>query len=203
MTLSATFRGIEQLKAKCRAIHAASRQLGLDDETRRAMIETVAGPGKRSTLDLNLEQADRLLDQLKNRGATLGAKKTKGIPANFKPNSYYAKIEALLADMQLPWAYAQKVAENITGGKKPVAIKRLEWLKDDKHFRAVIAALAVEKKKRVAKMQREILTKLQARGLTEEWANAQAEAMGRANHPWAWNECLETLRLINAALDAL
>ncbi len=203
MTLSATFRGIEQLKAKCRAIHAASRQLGLDDETRRAMIETVAGPGKRSTLDLNLEQADRLLDQLKNRGATLGAKKTKGIPANFKPNSYYAKIEALLADMRLPWAYAQKVAENITGGKKPESIKRLEWLKNEKHFRAVIAALAVEKGKRLIKVRQEILTKLQAHGLTPQWAADWAESAGRAIDPWPWKDCLETLRLISAALDAL
>lgn len=203
MTFSATFRGIEQLKAKCRAIHAASRQLGLDDETRRAMIETVAGPGKRSTLDINLEQADRLLDQLKKRGATLGTKKTKGIPANFDKDPYYRKIEALLADMQLPWAYAQRIAENVTGGKKPQSIKRLEWLKDEKHFRAVITALAKEKEKRQDIAWQALAVKLQARGLDMRWAAEQAQIMERFDRPWPWKDCLETLRLINAALDAL
>lgn len=203
MTASSALRSIDRLKAKCRAIHVARRQLELDDATYRATLKRAAGVT--SSSDLNtLAKADAVLDALSRLGfqhkPKITAGRRKGAPGTLDQKPYLRKIEALLADMELPWAYADKIAENVTGGKKPEAIKRLTWVREQKHLVAIIAALHGEKKKRLAKAQADLGASLAMHGLEPEWAKDQAEAMGRLNQPWAWFECLETLRLIVARL---
>lgn len=68
-------------------------------------------------------------------------------PATLGNGPYLQKIEALLADMELPWSYAEAIAENITGGKKPTAIKRLQWVRDWQHLRGIVAALHARRRK--------------------------------------------------------
>ncbi|PND33757.1 regulatory protein GemA, partial [Achromobacter pulmonis] len=52
------------------------------------------------------------------------------------------KIEAYLADMKLPWSYADTIARQQTG------IERVAWLRKQEDLRGVIAALHVEQGKR-------------------------------------------------------
>ena len=185
MQTSATLRTLDRIKAKCRAIHVARRQLDLDDATYRAALKRAAG-------------VNAVLDALAKMG--FKHKKTAGAPARLEREPYLQKIEALLSDMQLPWNYAEKIAENITGGKKPESIKRLTWVKQQKHLVGIIAALHGEKKKRLDKVLADLGAALALRGLTPQWAKDQAEAMGRLGQPWVWFECLETIRLITARL---
>lgn len=59
--------------AQLRAIQAARRQLGLDDDTYRSMLEaqtrTATHPGKRSAAELTVAEGARVLDWLKRNGA--------------------------------------------------------------------------------------------------------------------------------------
>ena len=204
MNASATLRNINRLKAKCRAIHVARRQLDLDDATYRAALKRSAGV--QSSTELNtLAKADAVLDELSKLGFQHKPKIRPGIrpgtPLTLDKEPYLQKIEALLADMELPWAYAEKIAENITGGKKPESIKRLAWVRQQKHLVGIIAALHTEKKKRLTKVLDELGAQLAQRGLTPQWAADQAEAMGRLMQPWPWCDCLDTLRLIAGRLE--
>jgi len=52
------------------------------------------------------------------------------------------KIEALLAEMKAPWAYADAIAKQQTG------IEKVTWVRNKKQLSAIIAALDKELKKR-------------------------------------------------------
>jgi len=204
MKTSAATRYHDRLKKKRQAIHVARRQLDLDDATYRALLQRSAGV--KSSADLNtVEKADAVLDELSRIGfqhkPSVTPRRYPGTPTTLEHEPYLQKIEALLADMELPWAYAEKIAENITGGTKPEAIKRLAWVRQQKHLVGIVTALFNEKRKRVAKATADLGLHLAEHGLTPDWAKEQAEAMGRLMQPWPWYECLETLRLIAARLD--
>lgn len=190
------------LRKKCQTIHVARRQLDLDDATYRALL--VRAAGVTSSRDLKtVKDCDAVLDELsrlgfKHRKPTRAA----GAPATLGREPMLQKIEALLADMQLPWAYADTIAEHVTGGKAG-GVKRLAWVREAKHLTAIIAALHKEKVKRLKAASNALGVRLAELGLTPEWARAEAEAQGRLMRPWPWYECLETLRLIDARLDKL
>lgn len=191
----------DRLKKKRVAIHVARRQLDLDEETYRALLRRVAGVN--SSADINtLAKADAVLDELSRLGFQHKPRAAVGrAPATLGREPYLQKIEALLADMELPWGYAESIAENITGGAKPTSIKRLEWVRDGQHLRGIIAALAGEKSNRVRKLRDALGARLAVLGLPPEWAKAQAEDMGRLMQPWPWYDCLQTLRLIAERLE--
>ena len=204
MTVSASTRYHDRLKKKRQAIHVARRQLELDDTSYRALLMRAAGVNSSADIMSN-DKADAVLDAL----SKLGFKHKKmpkpgthpGTPGNIDREPYLQKIEALLADMELPWTYAERIAENITGGNKPESIKRLAWVREQKHLVGIVAALHREKTKRLDKAQEELGQQLARRGLTLEWAREQAIAMDRLMLPWRWIECLETLRMIAAKLE--
>lgn len=193
------------LAAKQRAIFASCRQLGIADDERKALLKQIADVS--SSKDLNLVQADRVLDHLRRAGAAKPGKASvkpgqhPGQPSTLARTPYLQKIEALLADMRLPWAYAESIAANITGGNANAGgIKKLAWVQETKHFRGIITALNVEKTKRLAEAWQQLNTKLAAKKLDRAWCLAQAKAMKRLNRPWRWDECLATLRLIEEQL---
>lgn len=77
-------------------IHVARRELGLDDETYRAMLQTVAGV--KSSSDLDWQGRKKVLDHFKAKGFKVKSKAAPGKPA--KPNQdaadpQYRKIRAL------------------------------------------------------------------------------------------------------------
>ena len=204
MRTSAALRNTDRLKKKRQAIHVARRQLDLDDASYRALLKRAARVNSSADIT-SIKQADDVLDAMTKLGFQHKPRVTpvrhKGTPGNLANEPMLQKIEALLADMQLPWRYAEKIAENITGGKKPEAIKRLAWVREAKHLVGIVAALHGEKKKRLAKATAAIGQQLAVHRLTPDWAKEQAEAMGRLTQPWPWYECLETLRLIAARLE--
>jgi phage gp16-like protein len=135
------------------AIHVAAQQLGMDDDTYRAMLVRVSGTcglSVRSAADLNDRQRAAVLDELRHLGAAVPARsKARGIgrypgkPANFeRMPDMVRKIEALLADMRLSWSYADAIAKRMFG------VARVAWCRREDQLRAIIAALHVEQEKR-------------------------------------------------------
>lgn len=125
------------------AIHAAAKELHMDEDTRRALIERVTGA--RSSADLDGPGRAAVLAELRRLGAgRVGhARPHPGRPRNMAARPMLARIEQLLADMKLTWAYADGIARRMFG------IERLSFA-DAPKLRAVIAALYVEQKRRAA-----------------------------------------------------
>lgn len=141
-------------KAMLAKIHIARKDLGLDDETYRAIITRI-GNGKTSSRDLTIGQMDLVLREFTGKGWRPKQPKKGKKPHNFdRLPGYVTKVEALLADMGLSWAYADSIARNITGGNgapernKEPGVDRLAWVKDPKHWQAIITALVIEQTKR-------------------------------------------------------
>lgn len=197
--MAATTTSSPRLAARRRAVHAAARQLGMDDSTRRDMLAGVAGV--RSTTELTLAACDKVLDHLSRLGAGKPGRaklgRQPGQPHNLDRVELLTKVEALLADMQLPWSYADAIARQQT--RRKGGIERLAWV-PDRDLVGVIAALDRKKKAMLAVASGELHALLDQRGLTGAWALNAAEAMGRLTNPWKWYQCLETLRLITAQL---
>lgn len=134
-------------------IHIAKGQLGMDDDSYRALLRRVAGV--ESAKDLNTRQAGRLMVELERLGfKPKPSSKAKGKPHNFAQLSGEIEvIEAQLTDMGLPWSYADAIA------KRQFGVEKVAWLKTPKQLTAVLAALHVEQEKRGLLEQVEALCK--------------------------------------------
>lgn len=136
----------ERRRKHLAAIHAAKRALDLDNDAYRDLLERVSatvGPAVRSAGHLNPAQIHAVLDELKRLGGLKPSPKTKGKPANFEQlPEMITKVEALLADMKLPWSYADAIAA------RQFRIQRVAWCRKEDQLRSIIAALHVEQEKR-------------------------------------------------------
>lgn len=187
-----------KIASRRKAIFAACEALGIDEEERHQVQLRVVG--KASLSKMSLPELDTLLDHLnaKVRGGY------PGTPANIDSEPYLQKIEALLADMGLPWSYAEKVAQNITGGRAPEAIKRLAWVKRSDHFRGIIAALDKQHGKRLDVAHKAFAEAMAARGIhrweeAAEWARRRildVPGLHTASHPWG--DTIQTLDRLTA-----
>ncbi|MDO9104062.1 MAG: regulatory protein GemA [Methylovulum sp.] len=93
-------------------IHIAKQQLGLDDDTYRAMLQQVAGVN--SSKDLTPAGRVKVLEHLKTVGfVPKTANAFKGRPKTTDSNPQLKKIEALLADAGQPWSYALAIAKRM------------------------------------------------------------------------------------------
>lgn len=96
-------------------IHIAKSDLGLDDDTYRAMLMDVAGVD--SAAKLNAKQRRAVLERFESKGWV--NKKQKGRPKTVSPDRapLIRKIGALLADQKLPWTYADGIAKQMGFGE--------------------------------------------------------------------------------------
>lgn len=115
-------------------IHIAKKELGMDDDTYRAMLWTCARV--ESSADLDYAGRLKVLEHLKARGW-----KNKQIkpPVIEHKQAQINKIEALIADMQLSWAYADGLA------KRMYKRDKVQWC-DAKELQGIIAALVNKQK---------------------------------------------------------
>jgi phage gp16-like protein len=109
----------------------ARRQLGMDDDTYRAMLELVAGV--RSAGELDAAGRHAVLDHL----ASLTRPSYPGRPHTMEGEQAppeLRKIEAFLSESKKPWSYADAIA------RRMFSIERLVWCTPEQ-LRAIIAAL--------------------------------------------------------------
>lgn len=102
-------------------IHIAKKDLGLDDDTYRALMIDVAGVD--SAADLTAKQRRAVLERFEEKGWKK-AKRPRGNPVNVAPEKepLMNKIGALLADMKLPWSYAVGIMK-----QQGIKAQRIEW----------------------------------------------------------------------------
>lgn len=184
MTAPAEHRRKRQLAA----IHAAKRDLGMEDDTYRELLEQVTG--QRSAGKLDERQRKAVLDRLRQAGAKRAPRKRvaehPGTPHNLGKRPMLTKIEALLTDMKLSWSYADAIARQQTG------IARVAWVKKPADLAAIIAALEVEQTKRG------LLAKLDGRLAELGQTREQLEVRYRLPGRWTRNR-----KALSALLDAL
>lgn len=145
-------------KRDLQRIHAAARNLGLDDDTYRALLERVTG--KRSAADLTARQRQAVLDDFARLGwrpkdhrrptsPRPPASGGRQAPVSDLPltgpgwgkDRLLGKIGALLADAGRGWAYADGCARKMFG---------LESLRfcDPDQLRRIVAALSYDQQRR-------------------------------------------------------
>ncbi|MGZ8171839.1 MULTISPECIES: phage protein GemA/Gp16 family protein [Methylobacter] len=129
-------------------IHIAKKELGMDVDTYRDMLMQIAKVS--SAADLSATGRAKVLEYLKSKGFK-GKKTYNKRPHTADNKAQILKIEAQLADMQLPWDYLiarqqGKVGKTLSMLERLTGKKRLEWCtKAD--LSKVIAALANHQKK--------------------------------------------------------
>ena len=192
------------LAARRRAVHAAARQLGLDEDARRDMLEHVAGV--RSTSSLTMGTAQAVLDHLRKVGAVRPGKPARnvgehpGTPRTTgRTGALVSKIEAQLADMGLAWEYARQILRRVSGGwqqEGQLGKEAFEFATPE-DLRKVVAALAYEQEKRA--LLDDIDERLAATGRTRtDVAALVPEITGRG---WiGWERKPDLLRRVLAAL---
>jgi len=117
-------------------IHIAKKQLGLDDDTYKDMLWTVARV--RSSKDLDEYGRKKILNHLRSCGAKFKRKK-RTTPAQDK-QALINKIQAMLAEAKRPDEYADGMA------KRMFHVERYEWLQWGQ-LRKIIAALTYDAKR--------------------------------------------------------
>ncbi len=116
-------------------IHCLRRDLNLSDEEYRDLLAAITG--QRSAKDLTRAERARVIrrmEELAGSADKLRSKPYKRRPKNTKAKPMLRKIEALLADQSLPWAYADGIA------KQMFKVDTVAWCNDEQ-LRAVVAAL--------------------------------------------------------------
>lgn len=112
-------------------IHIARKQLAMDEDTYRDMLQAVAGV--KSAKDLDDKGAAKVLAHLQRSGFK-PTKQTSQRPRVTDGRArLMRKVEALLAAGGKPWGYAEAMAKRMFG------IDRLEWCDHDQLWRLAAA----------------------------------------------------------------
>lgn len=127
-------RDASRRRAELARIHLLAKQLGLEDDVYREVLRRVAGVASAADLDAAGRRA-----VIAHFHGKLGGKPVHraGAPRTIDDRPMLRKIEALLADAERPWRYAEAIAQRICH------VDRLEFC-SDADLRAVIAALVTD-----------------------------------------------------------
>lgn len=125
-------------KRELAAIHVAKAQLGMDDDTYRAMLENMTG--KRSAADLDWRGRKKVLDYLKFKGFSHQSKR-RADPAMHKAD-LVSKIKAQLMSFTPSRSdfYADGIAMKMFG------VERYTWC-EPHQLHKIVAALAYAQKR--------------------------------------------------------
>jgi len=121
-------------------IHIAKKELAMDDDTYRVMLQSVAGVS--SSKDLTDAGVTKVLAHLQRCGwkpkaaAKVGRKPSVGRGRK----ALVGKIEALLAEAKRPWSYADAMAKRMFG------VDKTDWLEPEQLVK-VVAALTYDAKR--------------------------------------------------------
>jgi len=118
-------------------IHIAKKDLGLDDDTYRAMLVRVVG--KSSSKDLTPLEVAKVLQELERLGFKPKRGRAKPKPAADRAK-LVGKIEAQLASAGRQWEYGDGIA------KRLYKVEKVEWLNPEQ-LRGVVTALAKDAKR--------------------------------------------------------
>ena len=147
-------KAAQRRRADLAAIHViAGKQLRLDEDTYRALLERVAGV--RSAADLDVRGRIKVLEELRRLTGEGKDRMRNAVPGPDAPQNVreeiagmVAKIGAILAEAERGWPYAHGLAVRM------FKVQRVEWLKADQLHR-LVAALSIDQKRRRSREQGE------------------------------------------------
>jgi len=119
-------------------IHLLSKKAGLDEDGRRDMMQQLTG--KRSSGKMNSFERGKVITHLQNAVPQQKKGTYPGKPNNIDSSPQLQKIEALLAEANYPWSYANAIA------KRMFKKQKLEFCSSN-DLSGVIAALIVDANK--------------------------------------------------------
>lgn len=131
--------------AKKAVIHIAKSQVGMSDDEYRDLLGSV---GAASSTDLSNQTFDKVMSRMENMGFRTTSKPKKrprkkaGLPGNKR--QIMGKIEAILLDMDLPWAYVDAIAS------KRYGVATVQWLESD-DLHAVLKMMIYHQKRKEIK----------------------------------------------------
>lgn len=138
-------RAAELRRKDLSIIHLVKKDLQLDDDEYRDLLLGLTG--KTSSAQLDWQGRRLLIEHFKK----IGFKVKGSVVDRPAPNvaadrqAQIGKIEALLADAGRPWAYADGLVKKLFASSTQV--ERIEFC-DPEHLSKVIAALAIDAKRR-------------------------------------------------------
>ncbi|EBD6542207.1 regulatory protein GemA [Salmonella enterica] len=123
------------------AIKAGQSFLGWDDATYRGVLCRLTG--KRSSTKCSIRELEGVKEYMHSQGYPRKAPKGKGRRPNVanRRKAILSKIEALLAEGGLSWAYAEGIASHMY--KQHV----IEWLDDDQLHGVMVALIKQSRRK--------------------------------------------------------
>ncbi|ENF8721690.1 regulatory protein GemA [Salmonella enterica] len=123
------------------AIKAGQSFLGWDDATYRGVLCRLTG--KRSSTNCSIRELEDVKEYMHSQGFPRKAPKGKGRRPNVanRRKALLSKIEALLAEGGLSWAYAEGIASHMY--KQHV----IEWLDDDQLHGVMVALIKQSRRK--------------------------------------------------------
>ncbi|MDO4693070.1 MAG: regulatory protein GemA [Eikenella sp.] len=131
-------KNLNGLKAK---IHIGKTQLGLDDDTYRALL--LRETGKNSCAQMGLRELEKVLTAMGRQGFQPARPNLGRRPSpRGSADAMIRKVEALLLDNGLTWAYAHGMAKRMFG------VDQVHWLPDDKLHKLVAALQIYANRKR-------------------------------------------------------
>ncbi|EGI2036904.1 regulatory protein GemA [Salmonella enterica] len=124
-----------------RAIKTGQSFLGWDDATYRGVLCRLTG--KRSSTTCSIRELEDVKEYMHSQGFPRKAPKGKGRRPNVanRRKAILAKIEALLAEGGLSWAYAEGIASHMY--RQHV----IEWLDDDQLHGVMVALIKQARRK--------------------------------------------------------
>ena len=179
--------GAAYLTALRRTVHAAFRQLGIDDEQRRDIQQRATG--KASTGDMGRKELEAVLAEAERLGwvnpKRAKARRPKG---GGREDDQLGKIRALLRDMGMEWAYADGIARQMFG------LDFAQWTQRGAQRQAVITALRKEQEKRELR--------LHLRSACAVHGIAEADLVSEFGLSPGWDRRRDTLKRLIAAVTA-
>ncbi|MBA5602478.1 regulatory protein GemA [Pectobacterium aroidearum] len=122
------------------AIKSGQSALGWDDATYRSVLARLTG--KSSSTLCTITELEKVKEYMHKQGwprKTKNHGRKPSVPTSKK--SVLSKVEALLADAQRPWQYAETMAKNMFG------VRYVDWL-DIQQLTKLMQALIIDAKRR-------------------------------------------------------
>jgi len=132
-------------KKQLSLIHIAKTQLGMDETTYRAMLASV---GVKSSKDLSNAQFDELMKRMDAGGFRVVHKSARKSGMHKKPprdrKEIIGKIEAILAELELSWSYADGIARQMFG------VEKLRFCSSDQTYKVMQALIVYQRRQEAA-----------------------------------------------------
>nr|DAK07202.1 MAG TPA: Protein of unknown function (DUF1018) [Caudoviricetes sp.] len=121
-----------------KVIHTGKRTLAMQEDDYRAMLAQTVG--KTSAADCTLSELKRVVDALRRLGFMPARGRTARPRVAPENRVILDKIGAILADKQLPWAYAHGIAKKMFGREC------VEWLRPPELYKLMQALTVYQRR---------------------------------------------------------